>query len=231
MSFTPKNQMPLEQALRSADLKIIEGWKAGELRAHTSQSPEGLRRKNLIDWFRRELFAGSFDCSYWSASGYFTKIPPKVFGLGESEQLLTGDTAPEESSSIPTGDILQNDRDWLRRGAVTWVDGLPGTPYWLSSQIESATGRELFISTIDFEAELKKLGGEAAVKMTDVVVSRPSHRPPEKRNEAALILRKLDPALLTGKRAALLAEVNAKLNTPVSIDTLRRALQTLCAEG
>ncbi len=218
------------EALRRAGPRVIEGWTGRELGSQVLQSPESFRRKTLIAWFRRELFAGSFDCSYRSASGYFTKIPPEVFYSDESEQLFADDTAPDESSSIETGGIRQNDLDWRGRNSVTWVDCLPGTPYWLSTQIESAAGRELFISLIGFEAALKQFN-EAGVKKFIVIVPPPANRPPEMRDEVRRILRKLGPEWLTGKKAALLVKVNAQTKSPVSRDTLRRALKDFRAEG
>ncbi|TGP33321.1 MULTISPECIES: hypothetical protein [unclassified Mesorhizobium] len=54
-----------------------------------------------------------------------------------------------------------------------------------------------------------------------------SNRPPDQREAAKAVLRALPASILQGKRAALLAEVNQRLETAISMDTLRRALDEI----
>ena len=120
-------------------------------------------------WFRRELLAKSFICSYWSGEE-LTDVPPSVFGLDESERLFAIGNGKSEGHMLthhwapsPDGSVD------LRAGARTWIDALS-----LSYQLEIALGRELFISEKGFEKALNELGPIGGKRGLEVTATKPT---------------------------------------------------------
>ena len=230
--FIPKDYLTLQVALAVAE-----------------QAPQFSKEvdkfNSVIAWFRQELHAKSFSCSYFSVANKLKEIPHVVFaddesiGLFEFGKQATGvaeENAPEIDLAFLRRDNFLNDQ------YRTYTDQGPNSPYFISDELELARGKQLFISKMGFE---DSLAPQTGMRNKNYVENRQSrqratkseaqnivaHRPPHKREETISILRQLDPSQLEDKRESLLSIVNAKATSKISKDTLRRALLAIQAEA
>ena len=145
--FVPKDCLTLQAAVAEA-----------EQAPQFSQEVDKI--SSVVTWFRGELYAKSFSCSYFSSTNKLYEIPYVVFAYDESIGLFESgiDSTVVSEASPPEIDLAFLHGNNLFKGHFrTYIDQGPNSPYYILDELDSARGKVLFISKEPFKKALSRI--------------------------------------------------------------------------